>query len=268
MANLIRADNGVSSGVTGIVQTADSSGQLALQTTTAGGVATTALTIDNSQNFLVGKTTTSGSAVGTTLFGASGGGGIVTAIQGGGSNTSVFNVVSGSGTETQITFKYSNTSVGSITSTSTGTTLNVGTNGGITFNNSSQGSGTTSSTLNDYEIGTYTATDQSGAGLSFSFARTSVYTKIGNLVNVQIDMTFPSTSNTSTASISLPFTNTNFESGSILTENGGYGSVLITSVNPSNAYFNFLNSATNAGLTNANLSGKRLILNIFYRANF
>ena len=44
MANLIRADNGVSSGVTGIVQTADSTGQLALQTTTSGGSAVTALT--------------------------------------------------------------------------------------------------------------------------------------------------------------------------------------------------------------------------------
>jgi len=59
MANLIRADNGVSSGVTGIVQTADSSGQLALQTTTAGGVATTALTINNSQQVGIGTTSPS-----------------------------------------------------------------------------------------------------------------------------------------------------------------------------------------------------------------
>jgi hypothetical protein len=65
MASIIKADNGVSSGVTGIVQTADSSGQLALQTTTSGGTATTAITIDNSQNVGVGVTpsawTTSGS---------------------------------------------------------------------------------------------------------------------------------------------------------------------------------------------------------------
>ena len=56
MASIIKADNGVSSGVTGIVQTADSSGQLALQTTTSGGVATTAITIDNNGNLLVGQT--------------------------------------------------------------------------------------------------------------------------------------------------------------------------------------------------------------------
>ena len=59
MASTIKSDNGVSSGVTGIVQTADSSGQLALQTTTAGGVATTALTINNSQQVGIGTTSPS-----------------------------------------------------------------------------------------------------------------------------------------------------------------------------------------------------------------
>ena len=49
MASIIKSDNGVSSGVTGIVQIADSSGQLSLQTTTISGTATTAVTIDNTQ---------------------------------------------------------------------------------------------------------------------------------------------------------------------------------------------------------------------------
>jgi hypothetical protein len=49
MASIIKSDNGVSSGITGIIQSADSSGQLALQTTTSGGAATTAVTIDNTQ---------------------------------------------------------------------------------------------------------------------------------------------------------------------------------------------------------------------------
>jgi hypothetical protein len=54
MASIIKSDNGVSSGITGIVQSADSSGQLVLQTTTSGGTATTAVTIDNSQNVGIG----------------------------------------------------------------------------------------------------------------------------------------------------------------------------------------------------------------------
>ena len=56
MASIIKSDNGVSSGITGIVQSADSSGQLVLQTTTSSGTATTAVTIDNSQNVGIGTT--------------------------------------------------------------------------------------------------------------------------------------------------------------------------------------------------------------------
>lgn len=58
MANTITADNGVSSGKTGITQTADSSGALTLRTTTAGGTATDAITIDTSQNVSMAANTT------------------------------------------------------------------------------------------------------------------------------------------------------------------------------------------------------------------
>jgi len=73
MASIIKADNGVSSGVTGIVQTADSSGQLALQTTTSGGTATTAITIDNSQNVGIGVTPSAWNSSSKVIqFGANG----------------------------------------------------------------------------------------------------------------------------------------------------------------------------------------------------
>ena len=49
MASTILSDNGVSSGSAGIKTTADGTGALALQTTTAGGAATTALTISTAQ---------------------------------------------------------------------------------------------------------------------------------------------------------------------------------------------------------------------------
>jgi len=67
MASAIKSDNGVSSGVTGIVQTADSTGQLALQTTTSGGVATTAVTIDNSQKVTFANSIGFGSNAGITF---------------------------------------------------------------------------------------------------------------------------------------------------------------------------------------------------------
>jgi len=52
----ILSDNGVSSGSAGIKTTGGNDGVLALQTTTAGGAATTAVTIDTSQNVGIGNT--------------------------------------------------------------------------------------------------------------------------------------------------------------------------------------------------------------------
>jgi len=61
VASSILSDNGVSSGSAGLKTSADSTGALALQTTTAGGAATTAVTIDTSQNVtFAGKVTSAG----------------------------------------------------------------------------------------------------------------------------------------------------------------------------------------------------------------
>ena len=67
MASIIKSDNGVSSGVTGIVQIADSSGQLSLQTTTSSGTATTAVTIDNTQKVTFANSIGFGSNAGITF---------------------------------------------------------------------------------------------------------------------------------------------------------------------------------------------------------
>jgi hypothetical protein len=58
MASTILSDNGVSSGSAGIKTSADGTGVLALQTTTAGGAATTAVTIGILQNVGIGTTDT------------------------------------------------------------------------------------------------------------------------------------------------------------------------------------------------------------------
>jgi hypothetical protein len=60
MASTILSDNGVSSGSAGLKSSADSTGALALQTTTAGGAATTAVTIDTSQNVGIGTASPQG----------------------------------------------------------------------------------------------------------------------------------------------------------------------------------------------------------------
>ena len=78
-SNYLTADNGVSSGVTGITQSAGTDGTLQIRTTTSGGTATTAVTVDNAQNVGVGVTPSAWSgftalqmANGVGLSGASG----------------------------------------------------------------------------------------------------------------------------------------------------------------------------------------------------
>jgi hypothetical protein len=59
MASTILSDNGVSSGSAGLKSTAGNDGVLILQTTTSGGTATTAVTIDTSQNVGIGTSSPS-----------------------------------------------------------------------------------------------------------------------------------------------------------------------------------------------------------------
>jgi hypothetical protein len=60
-------------------------------------------------------------------------------------------------------------------------------------------------TLDDYEEGTWTPTDASGAGLTLTVTAAR-YTKIGRLVTVIADITYPTTANSSSAEIGgLPF---------------------------------------------------------------
>lgn len=62
-------------------------------------------------------------------------------------------------------------------------------------------------TLDDYEEGTWTPNDASGAGLSFTLNSTHRYVKIGILVTFFFDVEYPATANGSNAAVGgLPFT--------------------------------------------------------------
>ena len=196
MASIIKSDNGVSSGITGIVQSADSSGQLVLQTTTSSGTATTAVTIDNTQ---------------------------------------------------KVTFANS---------------IGFGSNAGITFNNSSA---LTNSTLNDYETGTWTVTDQSGAGLSITI-NFAFYTKIGDLVFACCDIVYPSTANGNNAAFSLPFTGQRYSNGFVGYSN--YTTTAITLESVTNSNVMNIQGNTFGAISNASFSGKRLIATFVYKATF
>jgi hypothetical protein len=110
---------------------------------------------------------------------------------------------------------------------STNSTRSVALNGavpqtgtGITFP-ATQSASTDANTLDDYEEGTWTPTDGSGAGLSFTSVYGS-YTKIGRTVVATFRLTYPSTSSTAAGAISgLPFV-TGGQSGVGATAGGGF----------------------------------------------
>jgi len=84
--------------------------------------------------------------------------------------------------------------------------LVIGTSGkGIDFS-ATAGTGT-SELFDDYEEGTWTPTDASGAGLTFTLtANSSTYTKIGNTVVARFSIGYPVTANASQATIGgLPY---------------------------------------------------------------
>lgn len=113
--------------------------------------------------------------------------------------------------------------------------------------------------LDDYEEGTYTVTDQSGAGLTFSTG-TGKYTKVGRLVTFNCTVAYPSTANTSAAIISRPpFVNTDEAAVSLMTNVGSalQGYLISTGVN-------FFPVGSFTPTTNADLSGKVLYVSGVY----
>jgi hypothetical protein len=132
---------------------------------------------------------------------------------------------------------------------------------GITFpvviNPSSNGN-----TLDDYEIGTWTVTDTSGAGLSITNNFT-FYTKIGDLIYASCDISYPTTANATSAAFSLPFAGRNYANGFVGFTSYSTSAIYLESLNNS-ANMTISNSSF-AALTNANFSAKRLIATFVYK---
>jgi hypothetical protein len=117
-------------------------------------------------------------------------------------------------------------------------------------------------TLDDYEEGTWTPTDGSGAGLSFTVTF-ATYTKIGRQVTCNAKIIYPSTANGSAAQINgLPFTSNsdNHAVSTMFTDQGAYFSLVVTQSTTALITRNL----SGADLSNANLSGKTLIFTISY----
>lgn len=136
--------------------------------------------------------------------------------------------------------------------------------GGIDFGATSNASGMSSEILSDYEEGTYTPADNSGASLSFAAGTAGFYTKVGRDVHVWAQIIFPATASGAAVQISLPFTSANtsnsYYGGAVYTNQG---SEFVSYLPPNSSSF-YLRDNTDTGKTNANLTSKFIIINFTY----
>ena len=113
----------------------------------------------------------------------------------------------------------------------------------------------TANKLDDYEEGTWTPADTSGAGLSITLSGQAKYVKIGNLVFFTASqISYPSTSNGSAARLGgLPFTNTGANTGTqnLVTSNTNASKGLVIA---NDTYMHFYATSSTAAATNAQLS--------------
>ena len=148
----------------------------------------------------------------------------------------------------------------SATGGSFATTIGVGaatpaaSGAGITFpaDQTIIGASSDANTLDDYEEGTWTPSDGSGAGLTFA-QNAGSYTKIGREVTCYMAVEYPSTANGNNAQINgLPFTSANNVS-----QQAFGGSIIFTTLDANYAFFIATNatatySHTYAGVRQAN----------------
>jgi hypothetical protein len=149
-----------------------------------------------------------------------------------------------------------------------GTNLTLGTsNGGIVFNNSSA---LTNSTLNDYEVGTWTPSDASGAGLTFTSA-SGYYVKVGRIVYANFSVVYPTTANGNSAIIGgLPFTaiSTGTQGGCMITSYSNSARNIISAVVVNTSTGQLLNLGFSTSITNAQMSTFRQDGTYIYEASF
>jgi len=142
-----------------------------------------------------------------------------------------------------------------------GSTSATGT--GIAFP-ATQSASSNANTLDDYEEGTWTVTDASGAGLSITTGF-AFYTKIGDFIFACCDIQYPTTSNTSGARFTLPFSGKNYSNGFV-----GYSSYVtspITLESDNNSGNMVIYNSVYGNITNASFSGIRLISTFVYKAS-
>jgi len=139
------------------------------------------------------------------------------------------------------------------TSVGVGNTTPSGGGAGIAFP-ATQSASTDANTLDDYEEGTWTPTDASGASLSFTTANCR-YTKIGRVVVIQGNITYPATASGLSAQFaSFPFAAADSIYLSVIYSDASVANFTYLSGNTTNVFL----LIPGVNVTNATMSGKFL----------
>ena len=154
---------------------------------------------------------------------------------------------------------------GKFTTVQAATTMGVGdatpsaSGAGISFP-ATQSASTDANTLDDYEEGTWTPTDASGASLSFTTASCR-YTKIGRLVAIQGQITYPITANASNAIWGgFPFNSADTITLSVIYSDASVANFTYLSGNTGNVYL----LIPGVNVVNSTMSGKTVIFSGTY----
>jgi len=127
-----------------------------------------------------------------------------------------------------------------------------------------------------YEEGTHTATDESGAGLTYTGSNiTGAWVRFGRLVYYNFQIQWPTTSNTLGCKVSLPFTSANSsDSNTPINDWSMGGFVSYTNQTVADAisllipqgedHFDIRDLGGGGNITNANMSGKHLRGTVIY----
>jgi hypothetical protein len=131
---------------------------------------------------------------------------------------------------------------------------------GVTFP-ATQVASTDANTLDDYEEGTWTPTDGSGAGLSLTVT-SAKYTKIGRIVVAQMHVTYPATADTKATQINgLPFASSGIHVMTVYSNSA----TAIAAAQVSGSVINMFKTG-NVAVTNANVSANFVIMSFAYHA--
>ncbi len=143
--------------------------------------------------------------------------------------------------------------------------LVIGTAGkGIDFSADPSAPGMTSELLDDYEEGTWTPIDSSGAGLSLTVAN-ATYVKVGRLVTANFAIVYPATANPATARVGgLPFTSSSVGFSHPMAVSTCQTGICKTGLVDTSATTFLLNDTTATALTVAQMSGLFLRGTVIY----